>query len=146
LNHLDVNNILALIERYTDPGKTGMRRFLPIFFNDENGNLISPENDANNAFYIIKLIEKNYGKYSESNFKYSRKISQLKANFYIIGEEDFPSSKDICIFFYEKDTIEISKDVKKKLQWMDNNAVYIEFKDNEIIDISDDLSKSDKII
>jgi hypothetical protein len=131
--------ILDTFKKFTDPGKTDMRRFLPIYFNDPEGSLVPSKKLANNNFSVIEKFKEYSSKNAENFFQYSQKLTEVNPSIYIYAKKEFPDRKDLCVFFFEENTLSVSEEVKKELEWMRNNAVWISFKNDEIINISDQL-------
>lgn len=133
------NLILDTFKKFTDPGKTDMRRFLPIYFNNTEGNLVPSKKLANNNFSVIEKFKEYSSKNAEKYFQYSQKLTELNPNLFIYAKKEFPDRNDLCVFFFEENNLSVSEEVKKELKWMRNNAVWISFKNTEIKNISDQL-------
>lgn len=134
------NLILDTFKEFTDPGKTDMRRFLAIYFNNKENQPVAEKSLANNNFSVIEKYREYTDQNTEKFHKYSQMITELNPKIYIYAKKEFPSKKDLCVFFFEKDTLSVSDKVEKELDWMQNNAVWISFKKDQIINISDQLT------
>lgn len=134
--------ILYHLENYTKPGKSDMRRFLPVFFNDENEKLITPGKMSNNAKSVVSDVKEYMNKFTESNYQYSKEIKELTPPYSIYAKEAFPISKDLCIFFYEKDSLFVDKKIKAEIERMRNNSIWFSFKGDEVVTVSDKIPNS----
>lgn len=136
------NIIFNLFSNFTDTGKSGVNRFLPVYFNDENGDLITKHSLVNNVHFIMEKRDEFFSEKAKTNYKYSQKINYLNLQVYIPGEREFPSKKDLCVFVYEENTLTASDKVIKELDWLGNNSIWISLKGDKITSISDKIPET----
>ena len=136
------NIIFNLFSNFTDTGKSGVSRFLPVYFNDENGDLIAKHSLVNNIHFIMEKRDEFFSENAKANHKYSQKINYLSPPVYMPGEKEFPSHKDLCVFIYEENTLTATDKVIKELDWMSNNSIWISIKNDKINSISDEIPKA----
>lgn len=129
--------ILYYLEDYTDPGKTNVRKFLPLFFNNSDKELIFPGQMSNNANSVVNDFNEYMEEYTDNNKQYSKELNKLTAPYNIYAKKRFPSKNDLCVFFYEKNSLTVANQVKKELKRMRNNAIWFKLKGENIISVDD---------
>jgi len=135
----DLYYILNLFTRYTDTGKAKIRRFLPLYFNNEEYKLMYPDKLVNNETMIVKNRIKNFDEYAKDYYQYSKILKELYPDYTVYAKKRFPSENDLCVFFYEKGTLKVKEDIKEEIEKYRENTIWISLEDEEIINISEEI-------
>jgi len=131
--------ILYYLEDYTDPGKTDVRRFLPLFFYNSDKEFIFSGQMSNNANSVVNDFKEYMDEYGESNQEYSKELNKIFSPYSIYAKKAFPSDRDLCVFFYEENSLTVDSEVKKELNRMRNNAIWFKFEGENVISVDDKI-------
>lgn len=137
IKNKDLAFIFNYLEDYTHPRKTGVRRFMTLFLNDSEYKLLHPGEMSNNISLSIKDVKEYFDKYAKTHYQYSKKLTQLFPPLYFHGRENFPSDKDLCLMFQDKDGIKIDKEIKPHYDVIQNNWIWITLDKDKIISVND---------
>ena len=139
----DLYYILNLFTKYTDTGKTNTRRFLPLYFNNDEYKLMYPDKLVNNETTIVKNRIKYFDEYADDYYQYSKILKELYPDYTAYAKKRFPSENDLCVFFYENDTLMVKEDIKEEIKKYRKNVIWISLEDEEIINISEEIPRTE---
>lgn len=135
IHNTDIVYLLNYLERFLYPGKLGIKKYMVLFFNDNNNKLIFPGEMANNIRYVLNQQQKYFERYSNSYKKYSNTLEQISPKFNLTGKKEFPSEDDLCIFIYEKDNLKVTSAIEKEIKKLRLNCIWISMQKDKIVSI-----------
>ncbi|MFW5787845.1 MAG: hypothetical protein ACOCV3_06215 [Halanaerobiales bacterium] len=135
-----LDKVLCPLKSFTKPDKTGLNRFATLFLNNSDYELIYPEEMVNKCEAVKYIVNDYYQKYLPEMERYNDKLKQLFP-FLTLSSKTYPTHKDLCLFFQDKDGIEITEDVGDILKYVNETCLWITVKGDEIVALEDGLEK-----